>query len=472
MTHGLRIIREVFLSPTCRLQNKLQLQSIIYCFNTCQSRTFSRLYSLNKIQTSENGKRISSPLVNPIYCNVKLFHQSHNNYSRPDLYKILGVSRNASQSEIKKAYYQLAKKYHPDTNKNDPAAEKKFQEVSSAYEVLGDEKKRREYDEWGTQAEFGNRREASANEFKFHSNIDPEDLFRQIFGNLNFNPRMQDFDYADSHFGHSASEHVQVQLEFHEAARGCQKHTSVNVVDVCTVCKGTCCVPGTKMVRCDHCNATGMETISTGPFIMKTTCRKCHGTGMFNRYPCVECIGKGSTVQRKAVLINVPPGVEDGQTVRVKVQNQEVLVTFRVTESKYFRRDGTDIHTDAEISISQAILGGETKVQGLMNDIVLKIPPGTPSHKVFRFPGKGIKRQTGYGHGDHYVHIKIAIPQNLGKAQYDLIKAFAELEQNTPGSIQGISSSKKMNTEFAGREGKEEKEKKGILEKIKSAIFG
>ncbi|GIY46891.1 protein tumorous imaginal discs, mitochondrial [Caerostris darwini] len=442
MKHNLRILGEIALSPTCRLQNKPLLKTVTNIFHSHRTRTFSKIFSLNRFNFLTHGGIISRSNVSSFYFNVKLFHQSYNNYAKPDLYKLLGVSRNASQNEIKKAYYQLAKKYHPDTNKNDPTAAKKFQEVSSAYEILGDEKKRKEYDEWGTQAEFQNRREASANEFRFHSNIDPEELFRKIFGDLNFNPRMSDFEYADSHFGYGASEHVQVQLDFHEAAKGCQKHTVVNVVDTCTLCKGTCCMPGTKMVRCDHCNATGMETVSAGPIIMKTTCRKCHGTGMFNRYPCVECAGKGSTVQRKAVMVNVPPGIEDGQTVRVRVGNQEILVTFRVTESKYFRRDGSDIHSDAIISISQAILGGETKVQGLLADLILKIPPGTPSHKVFRFPGKGIKRPTGFGHGDHYVHTKIDIPQNLGKVQYDLIKAYAEMEKNTPGSIRGISSSK------------------------------
>ncbi|GFT49560.1 protein tumorous imaginal discs, mitochondrial [Nephila pilipes] len=211
------------------------------------------------------------------------------------------------------------------------------------------------------------------------------------------------------------------------------------------------------------------ETVSSGPFIIKQTCRKCHGTGMFNKYPCLQCGGKGSTVQRKAILVNVPPGVEDGQTARMQVNNQEMLITFRVLESKYFRRDGSDVHTDAIISISQAVLGGDAKIQGLKEDLELKIPPGTQSHKVFRFSGKGIKRSSGFGHGDHYVHIKIDIPQNLSGVQYDLIKAYAELEKNTPGSIQGISSSKKKTVEFAG---KEKKEKKGILEKIKSVIFG
>lgn len=448
-----------------RYRDKLVFNNLINQLTLGQTRTYIKLTAVNELEKSLLKENFS------IYYSkwkTRSFHVSHSRFARADLYKILGVSRNASQSDIKKAYYQLAKKYHPDTNRNDPEAEKKFQEVSSAYEVLGDETKRKEYDEWGRQSEFGGQT-ASTNEFRYHSTIDPEELFRTIFGDINFKPRMSDFEYTDSRFGFGASEHVHLNLDFLEAARGCQKKVKVNVVDKCPVCHGSCCMPGTKLVRCDHCNATGMETISTGPFIMKTTCRKCHGTGMFNSYPCHECYGKGATVQAKGILINVPAGVEDGQSIRVKSGMQEVLVTFRIHESKYFRRDGFDIHTEAAISVSQAFLGGETKVEGLREDIVLKIPPGTSSHKVFRFPGKGIKRTVGYGNGDHYVHIKIKIPEKLDRAKSDLIRAYAELESDTPGSIQGILSKKKKEDKYAE---KDEPEKKGILEKIKSAIFG
>ncbi|GFT51816.1 protein tumorous imaginal discs, mitochondrial, partial [Nephila pilipes] len=258
MTHSLKIIREVVYPPACRLPNNFQLKTISNFFDVIQTRAFSRLHSVNKLRRFGQKEQISRPAINSIYDNVKLFHTSINCHLKSDLYKVLEVSRNASQNDIKKAYYQLAKKYHPDTNKNDPAAAKKFQEVSAAYEVLGDEKKRKEYDEWGTQREFQYRRDPAANEFRFHSNIDPEDLFRKIFGNLNFKGRMADFEYADTHFGHGAAEHIQVQLDFMEAARGCQKHTTVNVVDICPDCGGSCCTSGTKMIRCDHCNATGM----------------------------------------------------------------------------------------------------------------------------------------------------------------------------------------------------------------------
>lgn len=442
----------------CRNEKVLQY-SMINFIQKHHLRKFSVLINSSKLSTEKKSRCFPG-------CQVKVFHTSHQSPQKNDFYKVLGVSRNASQNEIKKAYYQLAKKYHPDTNKDDPAASRKFQEVSAAYQVLSDENKRKEYDSWGTRSHFGMRPEnPSASEFHFHSTIDPEELFRKIFGDLNFRPRTSDFDYSDTNFGHGAAEKVVINLDFHEAVRGCQKIARVNVVDVCPQCGGACCVPGTKLVRCDHCNATGMETISTGPFIMKTTCRKCHGSGMFNRYPCPHCSGTGSSVQLKGLKIDVPAGVEDGQTARVISGRNEIFVTFRVIESKYFRRDKFDIHTDATISLSQAVLGGEVKVQGLYDDIIVKVPPGTSSHHVMKYHGKGIKKSSGFGSGDHYVHIKIAVPQKLDRVRYDLIKAYAELEKGTSGTISGISS-ESSKKEYAGHE------KKGFIEKIKSAIFG
>lgn len=400
------------------------------------------------------------------------FHSSDVRNKAQNLYEVLGVSRNASSKDIKKAYYELAKKYHPDTNKDDPQAAKKFQEVSSAYEVLSDEKKRQEYDQWGSTTEFGTSQSAGTSGFAYRSEIDPEELFRKIFGDFPFQGKMYDFNYAESKFGFGASEEVVLNLTFDEAARGVNKRAVVNVVDICPNCKGSCCMPGAKMIRCTHCNATGMETISTGPFVMKTTCRVCHGTGMFNRYPCNNCDGRGSCVQARATTISVPAGVEDGQTVRTKVGHQEVFVTFRIIPSKYFRREGADVYTNATVSLSQAVLGGQIKVQGIYGDLFLKVPPGTSSHTNFKFSGKGIRRSSGYGFGDHYVDIKIDVPKNLSPEQYSLFKSYAELESNTPGSVDGVSSKQDHGERYAGKESKQEEKKTGLFERIKSAIFG
>lgn len=390
-----------------------------------------------------------------------------------DYYDTLGVPRNASQKDIKKAYYQLAKKYHPDTNRGDPEAAKKFQEVSEAYEVLSDDGKRHQYDQLGDTADTGFPGGGTWGDRGFHSSIDPEELFRKIFGDLGSRTGFSDFDFAESQFGFGGAQEVILQLTFQQAARGVQKEVKVDVVDTCPRCSGARCEPGSKAVRCPFCNGSGMETVSTGPFVMRSTCRHCHGTRMHIRYPCNECRGKGVTAQRKTVTVPVPAGVEDGQTVRVRVGQKELFVTFRVTRSEYFRRDGADVHTEAAVSLSQAVLGGTVRVQGIYEDIVLQIPAATSSHTKIRLVGKGIKRINSSGYGDHYVHVKISVPRRMNPKQRALIQAYAELEEDTPGTIDGIPDAGHGHKDaYAGREESPPKDAGGILEKIKKVIFG
>lgn len=257
-----------------------------------------------------------------------------------DYYKILGVSKNASAKEIKKAYYQLAKQYHPDTNKKDPDSGKKFQEVSEAYEILSDDTKRREYDTFGqTTEQMGRNGTGQAGgayrnpgfnqqqQWHYQSTIDPEELFRKIFGNAGFRNDFNDF--ADTQYGFGAAQEVTLNLTFAQAARGINKDIILNVVDTCPKCRGSRCEPGTKLNKCQYCQGSGMETVSTGPFVMRSTCRYCAGTGQHNKYPCMECEGKGQNVQRKKVTVPVPAGVENGQTVRMAVGKREVFITFK-----------------------------------------------------------------------------------------------------------------------------------------------
>lgn len=222
-----------------------------------------------------------------------------------DYYKILGIAKNSSAKDIKKAYYQLAKKYHPDTNKSDPDSGKKFQEVSEAYEILSDDTKRREYDTFGQTTEQMNRAGGAGpshggthqgfnQHWQYQSTVDPEELFRKIFGDANFK---QDFnDFAESKFGFGAAQEVTLNLTFAQAARGVNKDIILNVVDTCPKCRGSRCELGTKPSKCQYCHGSGMETISTGPFVMRSTCRYCAGTGQYNKFPCVECEGKGQNV--------------------------------------------------------------------------------------------------------------------------------------------------------------------------------
>ncbi|KAK3856489.1 hypothetical protein Pcinc_037196 [Petrolisthes cinctipes] len=381
--------------------------------------------------------------------NFTHFHTSSTSPQK-DYYEILGVPRNSSVKEIKKAYYQLAKKYHPDVNRNDPSSQKKFTEASEAYEVLSDEEKRRQYDTMGRTAEQMGATGGAGNPFQsgwqYQTSIDPEELFRKIFGDFKRAGGMDmgGQDFAESAFGFGAAQEIALNLNFKQAARGVNKEVSLNTVDICPKCRGSRCEPGTKAARCQYCNGTGMETISTGPFVMRQTCRYCHGTRMHIKFPCIECEGKGQTVQRKTVTIPVPAGIEDGQTLRITVGRKEVFVRISVGKSDYYRRDGADVHTDATISLCQAALGGATRIQGIYEDLTLEIPEGTHSHTRIRLGSKGLKRVNSYGYGDHYVNVKVRVPTRLSPAQKALVTALAELETDTPGTITGMTYTKGM----------------------------
>merc|ERR1719340_12172 len=213
----------------------------------------------------------------------------------------------------------------------------------------------------------------------------------------------------------------------------------VSVTDTCSRCNGSGAEPGSKPERCPSCNGTGMETVQTGPFMMRSTCRRCNGKGTIVKNPCTECRGKGVTTKRQKITVPVPAGIEDGQTVRMPVGNREVFITFRVEKSNYFTRKGADVHTEAAISLAQAALGGTIRVQGIYEDINLQIPPGTPSHTRMRMEKKGIKKVSGFGHGDHYINIKVKAPKKLDEKQKALLQAYAELEPDTPGTIHGLT---------------------------------
>ncbi|XP_013149130.1 PREDICTED: protein tumorous imaginal discs, mitochondrial-like isoform X2 [Papilio polytes] len=392
------------------------------------------------IITSIGNKNSKYNYVGPKH---RFIHTTNTLNARVDYYKVLGVAKNSSAKDIKKAYYQLAKKYHPDANKSDPEASKKFQEVSEAYEILSDENKRKQYDTYGTTSEqMGMGGPGGADGFthqwQYKSTIDPEELFRKIFGDAGF--KSESFsDFAESQFGFGAAQEVVLNLRFTEAARGVNKDVNLNVVDVCPKCNGSRCELGTKAIKCTYCNGSGMETFSRGPFVMRSTCRHCHGTRMLIKFPCIECEGKGQSVQRKKITVPVPAGVENGQTVRMAVGNNEVFITFKVEESTYFKRDGADVHTDCSISVAQAVLGGTVRIQGLYEDHTLQIMPGTSSHSTIRLSRKGMKRVSQHGYGDHYVHIKIQVPKVLSGKQKALMCAYAELEEDTPGQVQGVS---------------------------------
>uniref|UniRef100_A0A3Q1KGP7 DnaJ homolog subfamily A member 3, mitochondrial n=1 Tax=Anabas testudineus TaxID=64144 RepID=A0A3Q1KGP7_ANATE len=369
------------------------------------------------------------------------FHTSAPANSKQDFYQVLGVPRSATQKEIKKAYYQMAKKYHPDTNKDDPQAKEKFAQLAEAYEVLSDEGKRKQYDTYGSAGfdagQAGGRQHYWTGQT---GNVDPEELFRKIFGEFSGGHGFRDFNAIFD----QPQEYI-MELTFTQAAKGVNKEISVNTEAVCQRCDGKGHEPGTKVQHCHHCNGSGMETVNTGPFVMRSTCRRCGGKGTVISTPCHSCRGTGQTKQRKTVMVPVPAGVEDGQTVRMPVGKKEIFITFRVQKSPVFRRDGADIHSDLHVSVAQAILGGTARTQGLYETLNLSIPAGVQSDQRIRLTGKGIARVSGYGFGDHYVHvkqtgIKILVFRTLTDRQRALLMSYAEDETEVEGTVNGVTA--------------------------------
>ncbi|XP_015936756.1 chaperone protein dnaJ GFA2, mitochondrial [Arachis duranensis] len=344
-----------------------------------------------------------------------------------DYYDILGVSRNASASEVKKAYYGLAKKLHPDTNKDDPEAEKKFQEVSVAYEVLKDEEKRQQYDEVGHDA-YVNQQSTG---FGDSSGFNP---FEQIF---------RDHDFVKNFFHQNiGGEDVKtfVELSFMEAVMGCTKTITYQTDVRCQTCGGSGVPPGTKPETCKRCKGTGMTYVQAGIFRMEKTCGTCRGMGKIVKNFCKSCKGAKVIKGTKSVKLDIAPGMDNNETLNElgvwrdgKGNGGQYFFSLfyylQVREDPVFRREGSDIHVNAVLSITQAILGGTIHVPTLTGDVVLKVRPGTqPGQKVV-LKKKGIKTRNSYTFGDQYVHFNVGIPANLTERQRELIEEFAKEEQ-------------------------------------------
>ncbi|XP_059194802.1 dnaJ homolog subfamily A member 3, mitochondrial-like isoform X2 [Centropristis striata] len=360
------------------------------------------------------------------------FHTSSRFENKQDFYEVLGVARTSTQKDIKKAYYQLAKKYHPDTNPDDPEAKEKFAKLAEAYEVLSDEVKRKQYDSYGAAGFDPSGASAQQEYYKARgTNIDPEELFRKIFGE--FTGRMGFGNFNDMF---DQKPEFVMELTFAEAAKGVKKELSVNIDDTCPRCDGQGSEPGTRVPQCHYCNGTGMESVHTGPFTTRSTCRRCGGKGSIIITPCALCRGSGQTKKRQTVTVPVPAGIDNGQRVRMSVGSKEILITFRVQSSPLFRRHGFDIHSEMFISVAQAILGGVATGPGLHQTISTVIPAGCQADKVILLQGKGIRRMNSYSYGDHYVHIKIRVPKRLTRRQHSLLLSYAEEETDGSGDGQ------------------------------------
>ena len=360
-----------------------------------------------------------------------------------DYYEVLGIAKNASEDEIKKAYRKLAKEHHPDLNPNDKAAEARFKEVNEAYEILSDADKKSRYDQFGhagVDPNFG----AGDGGFGFGGmDFDLGDIFGSIFGGGFGGGGARNKNAPRKGENIRAS----VVIEFAEAAFGCDKEVSVGRIETCEACGGTGCEKGTTAETCSNCGGSGsVRTQQRSPFgVIQTTsdCPKCGGSGKIIHQPCTVCRGGGAVRKQKKLSVNIPAGIDDGQTISLRGQGHtganggppgDLLITVSVRRHEIFSRDGTSVLCEIPISIVQAALGTQLEVPTLDGKVKYTIPEGTQSGTVFRLRGKGIPSLRGGGRGDQFVTVTVEIPKNLTQEQRELLTKFGETFGEKPSA--------------------------------------
>lgn len=351
-----------------------------------------------------------------------------------DYYEVLGVSKGASDDELKKAFRKEAKKYHPDLHPGDKEAEAKFKEINEAYEVLSNPEKRQRYDQFGHAGVDPNYGAGGGGGFNGGFN-DFGDIFSDIFGG-GFG-----FGGGGRRNGPKRGNDVRqvVNVSFEEAAFGCKKKINVTKMESCHTCGGTGAKAGTQPETCQHCHGTGQiqtqQRTILGYMTNVTTCPNCHGTGKIIKEPCRDCRGTGKVRTSKTIEINIPAGIDDGQTMQLSGQGEpgerggphgDLLITVKVRPHDIFKRRDNDIFLNMPISFVQAALGATLKVPTLDGLVEYDIPEGTQSGTRFRLRGKGIPFIRGKGRGDQYVTVTVEVPKNLTSKQKELLKEFEE----------------------------------------------
>lgn len=348
-----------------------------------------------------------------------------------EYYDRLGVSKDASQDEIKRAYRKMSKKYHPDINK-EPGAEEKYKEVQEAYETLSDDQKRAAYDQYGPDGANGFGGQGGFGGFDGGAGFGGfEDIFSSFFGggatrNPNAPRQGDDLQYR-------------VNLSFEEAIFGAEKEVHYNREATCKTCSGSGAKPGTSPVTCGRCHGQGVINVDTqtplGMMRRQVTCDVCHGTGQEIKEPCQTCHGTGHEKQSHKVSVKIPAGVETGQQIRLAGQGEagfnggpygDLFVIINVNPSDKFTRDGSTIYYTLNISFVQAALGDTVEVPTVHGNIEMTIPAGTQTGKTFRLKGKGAPRLRGGSQGDQHVTVKIVTPTKLNDAQKEALLAFAK----------------------------------------------
>ena len=352
--------------------------------------------------------------------------------SKRDYYEVLGADRNASDSEIKKAYRKLAFKYHPDKNPGNQEAEDKFKEAAEAYEVLRDEKKRGIYDQYGHQGLEG----AGFSGFGGFEDIFSSfgDIFEDFFG-FGSNGRS-----GRSRVQRGSDLRYDLSISFMNAAFGTETEIDVEKLETCTTCEGSGCEPGTYPETCGSCNGHGQVSRSQGFFTVRTTCPTCRGAGQTIVSPCTSCRGAGQIKTNKKVSVKIPGGVDTGSRLRLTGEGEgghhggpsgDLYIFIHVKQHEFFARNNTDILCEIPISFVQATLGDEIDVPTLNGEKVLKIRKGTQPGDTYRFRAEGIPSLRTGRRGDQIIQIAVKTPTHVSKKQESLLREFAKLEANT-----------------------------------------
>ncbi|MDE2600427.1 MAG: molecular chaperone DnaJ [Rhodocyclaceae bacterium] len=358
---------------------------------------------------------------------------------KKDFYEVLGVNRDASDDELKKAYRKLAMKYHPDRNPDNPKAEEQFKEAKEAYEILSDGQKRAAYDQYG------------------HAGVDPQagmggggfgggagmggfaDAFSDIFGDI-FGGRAGGGGRSNVYRGADLRYNLEISLE--EAARGTETKIRIPTMEECDTCDGSGAKKGTEVKTCPTCGGHGQVRIQQGIFAMQQTCPKCHGTGKFIPEPCPSCHGAGRIKTHKTLSVKIPAGIDEGDRIRLSGEGEagvnggpsgDLYVQVHLKEHGVFQRDHDDLHCEMPVSITTAALGGEIEIPTLDGIARLKIPAETQTGKVFRLRGKGIKGIRSISHGDLLCHVVVETPVKLTARQKELLEEFETISQREAG---------------------------------------
>jgi molecular chaperone DnaJ len=363
------------------------------------------------------------------------------NVTKTDYYDLLGVSKTATEQELKTAYRKLAMQYHPDRNPNNPEAEAKFKECSEAYSVLNDAEKRAAYDRYGHAAFSAGGGGASPFQGAGFGGQDVSDIFGDIFGEM-FN---MGGNRKASRVQRGRDLRYDMSLEFTEAVFGVEKEITVRRAEMCPHCMGSGAATGKAAATCPQCKGAGQMRFQQGFFSVARTCPQCGGTGTVISDPCKTCNGQTVVEREHKILVKVPAGVEQDTRIRYQGEGEagryggpagDLYVVLSVKKHKFFERDGDDLHCVMPISFPQAALGTELEIETLEGKETIKVPEGVQSGKEFRLRGKGVPHLNERGKGDLIVEVRVATPTRLTKQQRELVKQLSEtmVVENEPES--------------------------------------